>query len=242
MKDYGDTTKGLKEWYDREMYQDRSTPISSQEPWEMRYASRVLDHLGVTPDLCLLDVACGSGRLLSEALGRGLSCVGLDFSVNATTTARGLLERNIKIIVADGQHLPFANSIFDVVTCLGSLEHFPDMKIALLEMYRVGKEACRYCIIVPNSNYPLHRIGYRTTLQPLNQMNSMRRWKHLFETAGFRIEKTFADNRHLLHPNASSSSKRVLKRFLKPIVLLTPVSLAYQIGFILTKGLNPPTR
>lgn len=102
-------------------------------------------------------------------------------SVNAATTARGLLERNIKIIVADGQHLPFANGIFDVVTCLGSLEHFPDMKIALSEMYRVGKEACRYCIIVPNSNYPLHRIGYRTTLQPLNQMNSMRGWKHLFE-------------------------------------------------------------
>jgi ubiquinone/menaquinone biosynthesis C-methylase UbiE len=92
-----------------------------------------------------LDVPCGTGRMTSVLLERGLSTVGLDISlqmiaqaerkVRGQGTARGLVRGSIL-------QMPFRARAFDVVTCVRLFGHFAaGPRVAMLrEMARVSRE------------------------------------------------------------------------------------------------------
>ena len=90
----------------------------------------------------VLDVATGTGRVLDALLQEDFrgQLVGLDLS-------RGMLERarsnlltgrdQVQLLWQDASYLPFDDESFDAVTCLESLEFFPNPLEALSEMVRV---------------------------------------------------------------------------------------------------------
>jgi ubiquinone/menaquinone biosynthesis C-methylase UbiE len=99
-----------------------------------------LDHL---PAPRLLDVATGTGRvpyyLLQEPTFNG-RIYALDASTKMLRLAQQKLavyDWRVALVQQTAEWLPFAPATFDAVTCLESLEFFPDDAAALQQMVRV---------------------------------------------------------------------------------------------------------
>ena len=98
--------------------------------------------LDLRPDDDLLEVACGSGIFLAEQAAHVRHVAGLDLSGIQVGLARRRLADRIaagtaEIVRGDAAALPWEDGRFSVVTCMGSMEAFPDPGRAVAEMYRV---------------------------------------------------------------------------------------------------------
>lgn len=84
----------------------------------------------------VLDLGSGTG-LLADIAGSAGFIVGVDFSKNMLKRARR--RRNLELICADADHLPFVDGIFDRVYSFTMLQNIPEPKRTLLEIGRVTK-------------------------------------------------------------------------------------------------------
>lgn len=89
----------------------------------------------------LLDVGCGTGRLLRSAAARfpDTALVGVDVSggmlaVAAATTLRGT---SVLLVRAAAERLPFADAVFDLVTATLTYRHWADQAAGVAEIARV---------------------------------------------------------------------------------------------------------
>jgi SAM-dependent methyltransferase len=96
-------------------------------------ARRVLPALG-RQGLRSLDLGCGMGGNLGMLRDHG-EPVGTDIAAGAARYCHGRGFR--RVLVADGQKLPFRDGAFDLVTSLDTMEHIPDDEAALRECARV---------------------------------------------------------------------------------------------------------
>ncbi|MBM4420083.1 MAG: class I SAM-dependent methyltransferase [Chloroflexi bacterium] len=123
---------------------------STTDMYETRdYYVKCLDLASPEPGERILDVACGSGRLLLEAERFGLVLSGVDIADAAVARTRSVVPK-AEVQRAEAEHLPHADETFDIVTCLGSLEHFLTPDRALEEMRRVLKPGGRAVLAIPN--------------------------------------------------------------------------------------------
>jgi len=102
------------------------------------------NRLSIQPGDRILDIGCGEG-LSFERFNKKNKIVGLD-----TAKKQRIFQKNFKYIKGDGSNLPFKNKEFDLVICIGVLEHifpFKKLKKAIKEIQRVGKS---YLIVVPH--------------------------------------------------------------------------------------------
>lgn len=102
----------------------------------------------------VLDVGCGAGALVVSMTELGHRVHGVDISPGMVEKAReysgehGVKPENIQTAAVES--LPFDDSAFDVVTCVGVLEYVSDAKAALAELKRVIKEDGRIILTMPN--------------------------------------------------------------------------------------------
>lgn len=90
----------------------------------------------------VLDVATGTGRLplaLYRHARFGGRVIALDAAPRMLALAAGKLATmpRATCVLGDGTRLPFADGVFDVVTCLEALEFMPQPEAALRELCRV---------------------------------------------------------------------------------------------------------
>jgi len=93
------------------------------------------------PGPIVLEVGIGTGRVLRRLAGRNYSVVGLDsdqrmvdhFARRARLTGDSF-EREIDLIVADGQYLPFREGAFGAVVCIRVLRYFHQPRKAIADM------------------------------------------------------------------------------------------------------------
>jgi len=126
----------------------------------------------------LLDIGCGAGWSSYSFAKRGYQVTGVDLNQKAfePPSADGLTLREASVL-----DLPFGDASFDVVTCYQTLEHVPDPRAALLQMFRVCKPGGVLCVVGPNlvsigqslkglffacQNRPLRRIFLRAPGMP----------------------------------------------------------------------------
>lgn len=131
----------------------------------------------------VLDLGCGTGAFLSE-LRTGSQRIGLDFSEHAV---KFCAERGITgVVQGDAQSLPFSSNHFDLCVSLDTLEHVPEDKLALNELFRVLKPGAIVVINVPAYGWLwgphdvalMHRRRYT--------VGSLRK---VLEDTGFRVKK-----------------------------------------------------
>lgn len=92
----------------------------------------------------LLDIGCGSGAAIREAVQLTLldTAIGVD-PTPAMIRAAGELSANIlptgrvHFLIAPAEHLPLATATFTVALAINSVNHWPDLLQGLAEAYRV---------------------------------------------------------------------------------------------------------
>ncbi|HEY3256566.1 MAG TPA: methyltransferase domain-containing protein [Polyangiaceae bacterium] len=133
------------------------SPMSAPEPWQLvaegyaaeaslvmaPFSRRAVELLAPAPSARVLDVAAGPGTLAIPLAPRVRELVALDFSermvaeLERAASAAGLT--NLRAIVGDGQHLPFADAEFDAGFSIFGLMFFPDRARGFAELARVLK-------------------------------------------------------------------------------------------------------
>lgn len=147
----------------------------------------------------MLDVACGRGRFLKLAREASLEVWGIDIADVALAQAESNVDAS-RLLLADGEHLPFRDNTFDYVTNLGSLEHFLSPEDGAREMARVVKRNGVVCVLLPNL-YPLFEIlhvlktGYgRPRNQDLERFRAVNDWRDLLQENGLGVFQIHRNN------------------------------------------------
>lgn len=97
----------------------------------------------------VLDLGCGTGRIIKDLKDLGADVVGCDISEKMLEIARKKFA-NVEFHKADAYDLPFEDKSFDVVVALFVVVHLRDLEKAFDEMYRILKPGGH--LIVSNIN------------------------------------------------------------------------------------------
>jgi len=85
---------------------------------------------------CILDIGCGTGMLLDQLGERARLVVGVDMSVKMLRAAKKRAPSAF-LVLADADHLPFADGSFDVAVSVTLLQNMPDPSKTVREVARV---------------------------------------------------------------------------------------------------------
>lgn len=147
----------------------------------------LLDKMGYPQDAkytMLLELGCGDGKLLYEALKRGGTVVGTDISYVARKMADEKLREFSGMYILDPnpmESLNWEDNSFDYVISYGSMEHALDIQQATNELARVLKSGGRWLNYAPNEEW-IHMD------QPLETTMTASEWQAIYDTAGLVVE------------------------------------------------------
>jgi len=124
-------------------------------------AAMILAALGESGSV--LEVGCGMGTLAIKLAQAGFQVTGLDVSDVALQYAkqRGR-EAGLQIKWQEGfaENIPFADKMFDYVTCCHTLEHVKDLPRAAAELKRVARK--KLVVLVPKQKFRVYMDNYHT--------------------------------------------------------------------------------
>ena len=180
----------IKTFYDDVYYADISKP-----PKTTAHLEKLARKSDIRPGDAVLDVACGLGEWLLVCREVGADVYGVDLSEQAIAACkRHLVDGEFHAVPAE--NLPFEDGKFDLVSCLGSLEHFVEPVVSLKEMARVAKDNARFLILVPNADFLTRKLGlfggtYQVDAKEV--VRTLEEWEQLFEQAGLRVNRKWKD-------------------------------------------------
>lgn len=109
----------------------------------MNQALSWLDASNLPEQSVILDAGCGAGILAREVAKRGYKVFGMDYSYGMVERARNVCNSNKKLDVeflqGDIESMPFEDSSFDMILCLGVITYLESEEKALRELSRVLK-------------------------------------------------------------------------------------------------------
>jgi ubiquinone/menaquinone biosynthesis C-methylase UbiE len=115
------------------------------------YLQWMVDHLHVQPNLIVLDVATGTGHLSRALAPQVKHVVAIDATPAMLQQGREEAKRaglhNLLFLQGFAETLPFADNLFDLVTCRFAMHHFAVPRIQMQEMVRVCRPHGRVAII-----------------------------------------------------------------------------------------------
>lgn len=200
----------------------------------------ILNLLHAHPGQMLLDVSSGEGTLIYLARQRGVRAYGVDISPIALI--KGHQDYAIDFdSVANAEGLPFPNCSFDLVTNVGSVEHYFDPAMAIREMSRVLKDDGVACILLPNA-YSLFGNVQHVWLtgdvfddgQPVQRYNTRMGWQHLLTENGLKPFEILKYEREwpLVVQDYFWYAKRPFKLTKLLLSFFVPVNLANSIVYL----------
>jgi len=103
---------------------------------DARWKRRLIARAHVRPGERVLDLASGTGDIAFAAAAGDARVVGLDITHRMLQLA-SQKSAAASFVTGDMTHLPFASSVFDVVTTGYGLRNVPDLEVAIDEIARV---------------------------------------------------------------------------------------------------------
>jgi SAM-dependent methyltransferase len=145
----------------------------------------------------VLEAGCGAGRFTEVLLARGAHVVSIDLSEAVLANAANFPPSSSHHIAqADILELPFSPRQFDIVLCLGVLQHTPDPEAAIERLYEQVKPG-GYLVV----DHYAHGLGRMTRLAPLFRQVL----KRLSPVAGLRCTEALVRVFFPLHRATRSS-------------------------------------
>lgn len=229
----------IQAFYDQDYYA-RIDAKPRRTTWHERV---VADRLGDVRGKRVLDVACGLGQWLGLLHGRGARISGIDISERAIAHCRARFPDG-DFRQGPAESLPWPDASFDLVTCLGSLEHFLDKPGALAEMVRVAAPAAQLLVLVPNAGFLTRRLGlYGGTWQTQAQEDvlDLETWGALLRDSGLEVRARWRDLHTLdRHWICTGPAWRWPVRAAQALALpLWPMAWQYQVHHLCRRAGDP---
>jgi len=221
---------GQAEFYDERYYgPEELRRRAARERYMQRFAEQWLAALELAPDSRYLDLSCGDMQMLASAAAVTQHVCGVDVSLAALTAGR---ERHgaMAVVRGDALRLPFSDDSFDRLSCIGSLEHYPDASAALREIRRVVAPGGRVLFTVPNARWPFLRFW--PDPQPLHTIHDLNGWRRVLTEHGFRIITEFADNHSLTRPYEGRLLRFLARRAFHVATIALGFRRSWQFGFV----------
>lgn len=131
-------------------------------------------------DKLVLEAGCGAGRFTEVLLNKGAALVSSDLSSAVEVNAENFPVSDKHLVIqADINDMPFADESFDVVICLGVIQHTTDTEKTIADLYKLVKKGGSLVI----DHYTFNK-SYYFRLAPLYRM-SLRK-----KTAAYTIPYT----------------------------------------------------
>jgi ubiquinone/menaquinone biosynthesis C-methylase UbiE len=170
--------RGWNEKYGSIDYYDHIAPFYDQLYNDEQKAKIdiALRHTNIMKESAILDAGCGTGFLFKCLSEKVRLLVGLDTSPGILKEAKKLSKsfRNVNLIRADADFMPFPEGIFDAVFALTLLQNMPNHLWTLNELKRVGKASSIF-VITAFKKFRKYRHFVQTTFVAL------------LDTAGFEV-------------------------------------------------------
>lgn len=147
----------------------------------------------------LLEIGCGLGTDLLQFARGGAVVTGVDLtprSIELVKRRFDLYRVKVEALVADAEHLPFADESFDVVYSFGVLHHTPDTQQAVNEVYRVLKRGGSIIIMLYHKTSLHYALG--TPLHALHRLSNFRGktagedWVRIYDGADNPLGKAYS--------------------------------------------------
>lgn len=139
--------------------QHSKEPFAGCENPEVPMGKWLLDQLEVPPKK-ILDVGCGTGVHTKWFNEQGINCIGITINQNE-------IDKKVhqNVCYGDMLEVPFSDTSFDCVFCLGALEHTHSPFVALCEFNRILEpggylflDMCGIgCMMIQNPIYWYHK-------------------------------------------------------------------------------------
>jgi len=122
---------------------------------DIQWRNRLIALVPQKPNVKLLDLATGTADVaitLAEKCPNIQSIVGLDMAAEMLKIGQGKIDHkglSSKIVLqqGDAQKLPFVDNSFDCLTISFGIRNIPELRLALIEMFRVLKPGGRAVIL-----------------------------------------------------------------------------------------------
>jgi demethylmenaquinone methyltransferase/2-methoxy-6-polyprenyl-1,4-benzoquinol methylase len=143
---------------------------------DLRWRNALKQFLQDSSGQVILDIATGTADVLitlSKDNPKIRQGYGLDPAIKMLEIGRNKikaqhLEDRLMLQQGDAQALPFLDGTFDCVTISFGIRNIPDLRLALLEMYRVTKQGGRILILeFSKPENPLLKCGHWLYLQTI---------------------------------------------------------------------------
>ena len=230
-----DELEEMKSFYDDVYYADANKPLQGSAHL-MRLARKV----DIGSGNAVLDIACGLGEWLHVCATDGADVYGVDLSERAIEYCKKHMPDG-EFHAVPAENLPFADEQFNLVSCLGSLEHFVEPVVSLKEMTRVAKADAIFLILVPNADFLTRKLklfGGTNQKDAREEAQTLQEWESLFEQAGLRVTRKWKDL-HVLSWSWISMNGflRAPFRALQALALLVwPLRWQYQVYHLCVKA------
>jgi len=112
----------------------------------------------LTPDMSVLDLGCGRTGGMERFWRRARVAVGIDPDLQSLADR----PQGMAVLQGGGEHLPLADSSFDMVVSVWVLEHLEAPEKVFKEVARVLKPGGHFIFLTPNALNPLvfgNRVG-----------------------------------------------------------------------------------
>jgi SAM-dependent methyltransferase len=150
-------------WQGR-VYQEPDHHFAQKIARRKAYAFQMINRLPTAHNGTALDIGCGAGYYLTDLVKLGFDVHGVDNSPEMLKRCQELLERNgrastVHLSLGDLENIPFDNSTFDLVLCVGVLDYLLTDETALTELWRIMKPGAHLLISISNQ-WNLSDLGY----------------------------------------------------------------------------------
>lgn len=146
----------------------------------------------------VLDFGSSEGFFAELVFGKGSVKVGLDLLTNQRVQEAKAKKIYQKIVLYDGTVIPYSNNYFNTVVSNCVLEHIPNLKLSLKEIYRVLKPNGYFLTSVMTDRWENYQFGskifgkiyldFMRKTQVHHNLFSRKKWQNYFKKTDFKIQ------------------------------------------------------